>query len=94
MRKKYSSLNHSRVDIYKVTHNPKYHNFLISPRLLFEKTLNFVYTEDGHSHKKTVPLSVIGPHLKKKMFFHTDEQTLMRQYKGEAYYIDENIIFN
>lgn len=84
------TLNHCRVAVYRVTHNPGHHNFLISPRLLHEKTLRFIYGDEV----KLVPVEYIGPHLKYKRIFHKDEQTLQYEFRGEAYEIDENIIFN
>ena len=87
---KQSKLNHSRVDVYRVTHNQGHHNFLISPRLLHEKTLKFIYRNET----KLIPVDYLGPHLKYKKIFHTDEATLKREFRGECYEIDENVIFN
>lgn len=86
-------MTHKRVLTYKVTHNPAYNNFLISPRLLFEDVIEFVYDDCGTTVRKNIPMKYLGPFLKKKMFFHTDEITLKREYKGEAYYVDENVIY-
>ena len=58
---------------YRVTHNPKHHNFLISPRMLHEDTLKFIYRNDGVDVVKFVPVMYLGKHLKFKNIFHIDE---------------------
>lgn len=87
-------LNHTRVSVYRVTHNQNHNNFLISPRLLQETVIRFKYVINGVEIEKKVPLEYIGPHLKYKRFFHTDEYTLKKEFRGEAYSIDADIIFN
>lgn len=88
------ALNHSKVSVYRVTHNPNHNNFLISPKLLQENILKFVYNDNGNVVEKLIPLEYVGPHLKYKLFFHTDELTLKREFRGEAYSINADIIFN
>ena len=78
---------------YRVTHNPKHHNFLISPRLLHEDILKFIYRNDGVDVVKFVPVVYLGKYLKFKKIFHIDEVGLKAEYRGEAYEIDENLIF-
>ena len=87
------TLNHSRVSTYRVTHNPGHHNFLISPRLLHERVLKFIYRKHNSTETKIIPLEYIGKYLKYKRIFHYDEVDLKAEYRGEAYEIDENIIF-
>ena len=78
---------------YRVTHNQKHHNFLISPRPLHEDTLKFIYRNDGVDVVKLVPVVYLGKHLKFKKIFHIDEVDLKAEYRCEAYEVDENIIF-
>lgn len=93
MKKYRSSLNHARVLVYRVTQNKKYHNFLIHPEYLFEKELLFVYTDmDGKEVYKVIPLTYLGPRLKKKMFFAEDEATLKKEFRGVAYAVNEQDI--
>lgn len=87
------TLSHSRVPTYRVTHNQKHHNFLISPSLLHEDTLKFIYRNDDIDVVKFMPVMYLGKHLKFKKIFHIDEVDLKAEYRGEAYEIDENLIF-
>ena len=88
------TLNHSRVQTYRVTHNPGHHNFLISPRLLHEKNLRFIYSDESNRDvEKLIPVDYLRPHLKYKRIFHKDEKTLRYEFRGEAFEVDEKIIF-
>ena len=90
----HKNLNHKRVDTYKVTFNPRYNNFIIGQDYIFEETLKFIYEEDGKKIEKYIPLKYIGPYLQKKMFWHVDEQTLKYEFRGAAYSVKAEIIFN
>lgn len=95
MKKYYHSLNHARVSVYRVTQNKRFRNFLIQPDYLFEKELLFVYTDiDGQKVHKVIPLTYLGPRLKKKMIFRDDEATLKKEFGGVAYSINEEYIIN
>ena len=52
------------------------------------------HVDNGNVVEKLIPLEYVGPHLKYKLFFHTDELTLKREFRGEAYSINADIIFN
>ena len=85
MKKYYHSLNHARVSVYRVTQNKRFRNFLIQPDYLFEKELLFVYTDiDGQEVHKVIPLTYLGPRLKKKMIFRDDEATLKKEFGGSC----------
>lgn len=96
MKKYYHhSLNHARVSVYRVTQNKRFRTFLIEPDYLFEKELLFVYTdEDGQEVHKVIPLTYLGPRLKKKMFFKHDEVTFKKEFGGVVYSINEEDIIN
>lgn len=91
---KRSKLNHSRVEHYKITHDGVHPNFLIHPDYLFEKELKFVYNNGSEAVEKIIPLKYIGPHLRKKMFWTRDELTMKREFRGVAYSIPEEVVFN
>ena len=60
---------------------------------MFEKELLFVYTdEDEQEVHKVIPLTYLGPRLKKKMFFIHDEVTLKKEFGGVVYSINEQYI--
>lgn len=66
--------------------------------MLHEDTLKFIYRNDGVDVVsvdvvKFVPVVYLGKHLKFKKIFHIDEVDLKAEYRGEAYEIDENLIF-
>ena len=42
---------------------------------------------------KFVPVMYLGKHFKFKKISHIDEVDLKAEYRGEAYEIDENLIF-
>ena len=84
------TLSHLRASTYRVTHNPKHRNFLISPRLLHEDILKFIYRNDDVDVVKFVLVMYLGKHLKFKKIFNIDEVDLKAEYRGE---VDENIIF-
>lgn len=95
MKKYYHSLNHARVSVYRVTQNKNFRNFLIRPELLFEEEILFVYNDiDGKEIHKVIPLTYLGPRLKKKMFFRDDEVTLKKEFGGVVYSINEQDIIN
>lgn len=95
MKRRYPrSLNHSRVDVYKVSKRTKHHNFVISPQYLHEETLRFVYEENGETFEKIIPLSYLGPHLHYVPFYSINDFTLCREYRGGAYFVKEEVIFN
>ncbi len=95
MKRRYpKNLNHSRVETYKVTHNPRYNNFLISKDYIHERELKFIYNENGTTVEKIIPMAYLGPHLQQKMFFHKDEFLLKRVFRGTAYSVKQNIVFN
>lgn len=88
-------LNHSRVEHYRVTQNGRYNNFIICPDYLGENELKFVYDDaEGNTIEKIIPVSYIGPHLKQKLFFYKDEFLLKKQFRGVAYEVKADIIFN
>lgn len=95
MKKYYHSLNHARVSVYRVTQNKRFSTFLIQPDYLFEKELLFVYNDiNGQEVHKVIPLTYLGPRLKKKMFFKYDEVTLKKEFGGVVYSINEQDIIN
>ena len=95
MKKRYrNSYNHARVETYKVTWRPGYKNFIIHPHYLHEENLKFVYEVEGKQVEKVIPVTYLGPHLKTRMFFSKDEATLFREFRGWAYEIPEEIVFN
>ena len=84
-----------RTENYLVTHNPGFHNFLISPKLIMsENALRFVYRKGGFDIEKIIPLSYIGPHLKFRAMNKWDEQLMKYERRGFVYYIDENVVFD
>ena len=93
MRRNYN-LNHSRVEFYKVSKRTKHHNFVISPQDLHEENLRFVYEDNGETIEKIIPLSYLGPNLKYIPFYSLNDFTLRREYRGGAYFVKEDIIFN
>ena len=93
MRRNYN-LNHSRVEFYKVSKRTKHHNFVISPQDLHEENLRFVYEDNGETIEKIIPLSYLGPNLKYVPFYSLNDFTLRREYRGGAYFVKEDVIFN
>lgn len=93
MRRNYN-LNHSRVEFYKVSKRTKHHNFVISPQYLYEENLRFVYENNGETVEKIIPLSYLGPNLKYVPFYSLNDFTLRREYRGGAYFVKEDVIFN
>lgn len=91
---KQRNLNHKRVEVYKVTYNPRFNNFIIAQDYLFENIIKFIYEVNGKKIEKYIPMKYIGPYLQKKMFWHTDEQTLRREFRGAAYSVKADVIFN
>lgn len=90
----YNTHNHHRVEVFKVTHNKQYNNFLIGQNYLYEKELLFVYDKDGQHFEKRVPLKYIGPHLKQRKLMHYNENDLKFEYRGMAFEVPPEIIFN
>ncbi len=93
MRRNYN-LNHSRVKFYKVSKRTKHNNFVISPQYLHEENLKFVYEENGETIEKIIPLSYLGPNLKYVPFYSLNDFTLRREYRGGAFFVKEEVIFN
>lgn len=93
MRRNYN-LNHSRVEFYKVSKRTKHHNFVISPQYLHEENLRFVYEENGEIIEKIIPLSYLGPKLHYVPFYSLNDFTLRREYRGGAFFVKEEVIFN
>lgn len=93
MRRNYN-LNHSRVKFYKVSKRTKHRNFVISPQYLHEENLRFVYDNNGEIVEKIIPLSYLGPNLKYVPFYSLNDFTLRREYRGGAYFVKEEVIFN
>jgi hypothetical protein len=79
--------------VYKVTHNERFNNFLISPKFIFEESLNFVYTDNGNTIEKVIPLKKIGPYLKTRKFFKYDSDVDRFDYNGWAYEVPASVIF-
>ena len=84
-----------RTNYYKVTHNEKYNNFMISPKLLFEEYLNFVYKDSSNKEvSKISSTKEIGPHLKYKKLFSRDADNSILEFKGISYTIPSDFVFN
>ena len=79
---------------YKITHNPNYHYFLISPKLIDnENVLKFVYSREGKTIEKLIHVNTIGPHLNFRRMYKWDEALLVNVPNGYVYYVDENVVF-
>lgn len=95
MARKNYVLNHKRVSTYRVTHNERYDNFMINPNLIYEDDILFVYNEDGVEIQKKIPTKeVMRLVAKDKAFFKYDDATNRSLYKGHAYVIPAERIFN
>ena len=90
------NLNHAKVNYYRVTQNPNYDFFAISPDYLFEDKLRFVYMLNGIKHEKIVPLTHIGRYLSKKpkKLIWYDYFLEEKVYRGEFYTLPVNVIYN
>lgn len=88
-------LNHKRVSTYRVTHNERYNNFMFHPNLIYEDEILFVYNKNGvEIQKKILTKEVMRLIVKDKAFFKYDYETNRSLYKGHAYVIPADRIFN
>lgn len=83
-----------RVQNYQVIHSERFHNFLISPKFLFEDKLKFVYMENNSIVEKIISLKKIGPYLKELKLYKYDSDVDHYYYKGWAFEIPESVIFS
>ena len=90
-----SSYSHTRKAIYKITRNEKFsHHFFISPNLIYEKELLFVYNDGSNVIQKKIPVADVIKHATVKKFFGRDPKTLKPKYRGFAYEIPSHVIEN
>lgn len=89
------NLNHARVNTYRVTMNERFdHHFLISPSLIFENEIMFVYNDNGTEIQKSIPTKDIIRHCTVMKFFGRDPETLHAKYNGYAYEVSADVIKN
>lgn len=86
-------MSRKRVEFYAIKHYPNKHNFIISPKLIHEESLKFIYEQNGEHIEKIVPVKVIGPFLVGFPINKWDEDLREYQYKGFVYAVNEKIIF-
>jgi len=89
MSSRYNSfkLTHKRVSVYKVTRNEQFKDsFLISPNLIFENEIEFVYKEGENEIHKTISMKDVMPNVKIKKFYGKDSEMNIR-FKGYVYEI-------
>ena len=94
MRRYSNKFNHIRVNIYKVTHNARYHNFLVNPNYINEDELKFVYKENGETIEKVIPTTYWINKSKFGAMWKYDEETMISRKCGYVYYIKEEDIFD
>ena len=84
---------HARKSIYTITRNERFsHHFLVSPDLIYESELLFVYNDDGNVVQKKVPLTFVMKHAGIKRFFGRDPETLRARYCGYVYEVPSQVI--
>lgn len=85
--------NHARTSIYTVTRNERFaHHFLVSPNLITEDKLQFVYNDGKSVITKIVPIKVVMQNAKPIKFFGRDPETLRSVYNGYAYEVPSSVI--
>ena len=93
--KKPNSLNHARVPIYRCTQNKQFNNFLMCPSYIHEKEVLFVYEFAGQHIEKPIPTDALGPAIVRlRKFFAKDAIDLPAEYRGEAYEISPEFVYN
>lgn len=82
--------------MYKITHNPKYNNFLISPDYIKERELKFVYKDpQGNTIEKIIPLEYLGPNLRSfRLKDKWDPELEIYKYMGYVYFVNEKLIYD
>lgn len=87
------SLNHARVDTYKVSMNENFSDhFLINPNYIHEDELMFVYKDGDSEVQKKIPMTALVKHFKVRKFFGRDPQTLNVKYNGYVYEIPADVV--
>jgi len=88
-----SSYNHARKDVYTCKRNERFANhFLVSPKMIYENELRFVYFDGKTEVSKKVPMTVVIRNAKPRKFFGVDPETGRPEWKGEAYEIPSHVI--